>query len=191
MSTQSPLGGRTPFGFPTIPQGEVVGTYATYEAAQQAVDDLATKDFPVQSVSIVGSDLKSVERVTGKLTYGRAAAAGAISGLWFGLIFGFLILIFSPQTPPTYLFATALIGAGVGLLFSLISYALNRRRRDFSSVMQVVASSYQVIVTGEGGNRARNLIDTQTAAAPDAAPEAHPSDPPRADTPPAGPTSTA
>src|SRR5690606_24550665 len=62
--------------FPTLPRGDVLGTYDTYDEAQAVVDRLARGEFPVKQVSIVGSDLRTVERVTGKMTYGRAAIAG-------------------------------------------------------------------------------------------------------------------
>src|SRR3712207_8985496 len=38
--------------------------------------------------SIIGSDLRMVERVTGRLSWGRAIGAGAASGAWFGLFVG-------------------------------------------------------------------------------------------------------
>ena len=48
---------------PTPPTGWPVGSYATYEEAQRAVDHLADSDFPVRDVTIVGVDLMLVERV--------------------------------------------------------------------------------------------------------------------------------
>ena len=78
-----------------IPRGQVVGTYDTYLEAQRAVDFLSDKEFPVQHVSIVGSDLRMVENVLGRLTRGRAAAAGAASGAWFGLFVGVLLSAFA------------------------------------------------------------------------------------------------
>src|SRR5262245_21241584 len=62
-----------------------VASYASYEQAQQAVDRLSDERFPVENLEIVGSGLRTVERVTGRLTNARAAAAGAASGAWFGL----------------------------------------------------------------------------------------------------------
>ena len=62
-----------------IPRGQVVGTYDTYVEAQRAVDFLSDEQFPVQHVSIVGSDLKMVENVLGRLTRGRAALAALLS----------------------------------------------------------------------------------------------------------------
>jgi hypothetical protein len=65
------------------------------------------------------------------------------------------------------------------MLFGLVSYAINRRRRDYTSVMQVIAASYSVIVDHELVNRARNLLASgphSASVSSDAAP--HPSDPP-------------
>ncbi|RFA09708.1 hypothetical protein B7R54_11180 [Subtercola boreus] len=170
---------------PRIPRGDVVATYETYEEAQQAVDLLAREDFPVAQLSIVGSELKSVENVTGKLSYGRAAAAGAVSGAWLGLFLGLLLIIFQPAASSLpFLGAAVLIGAGFGMLFRIVSYTLTRRRRDYTSTMQVIASRYDVVADTEVANRARNIVSPgqgwgQAAfTSPPAA--AHPSDPPPA-----------
>ena len=77
MST--PFGGpaRTAPGLPNLPTpptGWPVGSYATYAEAQRAVDYLADRDFPVGDVTIVGVDLMLVERVIGRLTWGRVLA---------------------------------------------------------------------------------------------------------------------
>ena len=69
----TPFGGpaRTAPGLPNLPTpptGWPVGSYATYEEAQRAVDHLADSDFPVRDVTIVGVDLMLVERVIGRLT---------------------------------------------------------------------------------------------------------------------------
>src|SRR5580765_4541639 len=74
-----------------------LGVYDHYVYAQQAVDFLSDSGFPVQNVLIVGTDLKQVERVTGRLTTGRVALAGAASGAWLGLLVGVLLGIFSPN----------------------------------------------------------------------------------------------
>jgi len=159
MSTQSPFSRRRADPFPVLPRGEVLATYDTYNEAQAAVDTLAKSDFPVKLLSIIGNDLKSVERVTGKLTYGKVALAGAASGAWLGIFFGLLLFIFSPDgSSLPFVFAALLMGAGFGMLFGLVSYGVNRRRRDFTSTMQVIAGSYQVIVEAALVNRARNLL---------------------------------
>jgi hypothetical protein len=159
MSNQNPFGNRGASLFPVLPKGEVLATYDTYAQAQEAVDVLAKADFPVKQLSIVGNDLKTVERVTGKLTWGRVALAGAASGAWLGIFFGLLFFIFSPTGAGLpFVLAAVLMGAGFGMLFGVVSYTLNRRRRDFTSTMQVMASSYQIIVEAALVNKARNLL---------------------------------
>lgn len=147
VSTPSAFGRRgTPQ--PSLPRGDVLGTYDTYPEAQSVVDRLSKADFDVKQLSIIGNDLKTVERVTGKLTYGRAALAGAASGAWLGLFFGLVLTIFSPPTPQSLsvMGAALLIGAGFGMIFGIVTYAINRRRRDFTSTHQVIASNYQIII---------------------------------------------
>jgi len=136
---------------PSLPKGDVLGTYDTYPEAQSVVDRLAKADFEVTKLAIVGNDLKTVERVTGKLTYGRAALAGAASGAWLGLFFGLVLTIFSEPSAQAFGFvgAAVLIGAGFGVIFGLVTYAVNRRRRDFTSTHQVLASNYQIIIDPE------------------------------------------
>ncbi|MCU1636310.1 MAG: hypothetical protein JWQ68_1549 [Cryobacterium sp.] len=192
MSNSRPFGGRARSFFPTLPKGEVVVTYETYAEAQGAVDRLAKADFPVKQLSIVGNDLKSVERVTGKLTWGRVALAGAASGAWLGIFFGLLFFIFSPAGAGLpFVAAALLIGAGFGMLFGLVSYALNRRRRDFTSTMQVIAGNYQVVAEAGLANRARNVLAGEGVQASPTAPnrdedEPTPADVPAGTAPPAG-----
>ena len=51
----------------SIPVGRhALGSYPQYEQAQAVVDHLSDSGFPVETVTIVGADLKLVERVTGR-----------------------------------------------------------------------------------------------------------------------------
>lgn len=143
---------------PTIPRGDVLGSYETYLEAQSVVDRLAKADLPVISVSIVGSDLKTVERVTGKLTYNRAALAGAASGAWFGLFLGVLLTFTATTSAVQYVVAAVIIGAGFGALFSIVTTAFTRRTRDFTSTHQVIASRYDVIVDPTLTLRAQEVL---------------------------------
>ncbi len=136
----------------------MLGTYATYVEAQHVVDKLAKADFDVRQLSIIGSDLKTIERVTGKLTYGRSALAGAATGAWLGLFAGSLLFLFTSSPNVTYAFAVILLGAAFGMLFGIVSYAINRRRRDYTSTHQVIATSYQVIAPAGVLVRAQELL---------------------------------
>jgi hypothetical protein len=61
-----------------------VGIYSTYEDAQKAVDFLADSKFEVQNLAIVGTDLKSVERVLGRRNWGTVITQGLQSGISTG-----------------------------------------------------------------------------------------------------------
>lgn len=157
MSNQSLFTRRVP-AQPTLPRGAVLGTYETYLEAQRVVDRLSKADLDVATLAIVGNDLKTVERITGKLSYARAAGGGAASGAWFGLFLGVVFLLFAPASSLSIVAAAALIGAGFGMLFGIVSYALGRRRRDFTSVNQVLASNYQVVIEPELLATAQQLL---------------------------------
>jgi len=94
-----------------------VARFDDYESAQRAVDRLSDDGFPVEKLDIVGSELQLVERVTGRLTRGRAAVAGALTGLWAGLLFGILIGLF---TTGHSFFAVAATGAALGVAWGAI-----------------------------------------------------------------------
>ncbi len=143
---------------PTPPQGETVARYDTYVQAQKAVDHLADKSFPVQMVTIVGTDLQMVERVTGRLSYPRAASGGFVSGAWFGLFVGLLLSLFSEPGGASLMLPAILIGGAFGLLFSVLTYSFTRGRRDFTSASQIVASSYAVLCHAEKAHQARQLL---------------------------------
>ncbi|WP_344099231.1 general stress protein [Myceligenerans crystallogenes] len=143
---------------PTLPAGDEVAAFPTYLQAQQAVDYLSDNKFPVENVTIVGTDLRMVERVTGRLTYGRVALAGALSGAWFGLFVGLLLTLFAGEAGGGVLFVGIGLGAGFGLLFSVLSYAFTGGRRDFTSSSQIVAATYAILCAAEHAGDARSML---------------------------------
>jgi hypothetical protein len=146
-----------------MPRGDVLGTYDTYDEAQQIVDRLVKADFDVRQLAIIGSDLKTIERVTGRLSWGRVALAGAATGAWFGLFAGTLLFMFSTSPNIPYALAVILIGAAFGMLFGIVRYSINRRRKDYTSTSQVVASSYQVLAPSNQIVRAQELLQRPEA----------------------------
>jgi uncharacterized membrane protein len=147
-----------------VPRGDVLGTYETYPEAQAVVDRLAKADFPVAELSIVGNDLKTVERVVRKRSWNRAALEGALSGAWFGLFIGVLLTLFSPTINWGLFGAAVLIGAAFGLFFRLVSYGIARRSRDFESQIQVLATNYQILVDPALVTRAQGVLGTADPA---------------------------
>lgn len=143
-----------------VPRGQVVGTYDTYAEAQRAVDFLSDEQFPVKHVSIVGSDLKMVENVLGRLTRGRAAGAGAASGAWFGLFVGVLLSIFASEDTNAFglVLSAVLYGAAFGAIFGFVGHTLSGGKRDFTSRSKIVASSYQLHCTWSEADKAREVL---------------------------------
>lgn len=159
MTQMSPISRKKAMLSPTVPKGEVISTYDSYSNAQKAVDTLAKANFPVNQVAILGNDIRSVERVTGKLSYGRVAWMGALSGAYLGLFLALLLMIVQPGEGIGGIFAAAIaIGAGFGMLFGVLSYAMNKQRRDFSSVMQLVAGRYDLITDQDLLHEARQIL---------------------------------
>jgi heat induced stress protein YflT len=71
-----------------------VASVETYQDAERAVDWLSDQGFAVDRVSIVGTGLRYVEQVSGRLTTGRAALVGLGQGAWIGFFFGLLFSLF-------------------------------------------------------------------------------------------------
>ncbi len=137
-----------------------LGVHEQYVKAEQAVDYLADQGFPVQNLQIVGTELRSVERVTGRLTRGKVAAAGAASGLWIGLFVGIVFSMFESRNQLLMLITTPALGAVFGLVWSQLGYTAATRHgnRDFASVSQVIATKYEVLVEHRHAARARELL---------------------------------
>jgi len=160
-----------------------VGVYDTYAAAQQVVDFLADSHFPVQNLCIVGTELRSVERVLGRRTWGTVLGSGLQNGLSTGIMVSLLLWIVQPGVNVLELFAAGLsMGLFIGLVFAVLGQALARGRRDFNSVTQTVATKYEVLAEHKVAQQARELIATMPGAraamfTPQGAQQAHPQQP--------------
>ncbi len=137
-----------------------LGTFDKYEEAQKLVDTLSDKEFPVQNCLIVGTDLKQLERITGRLTWGRVLLGGALSGIWLGLFVGLIFALFAPQGGSVIqiVLSTVLFGALFGLAWAAGTYALTGGQRDFSSVSLIVPSKYEVLVEHKFAQQARDIL---------------------------------
>ena len=158
MSQQQVI--RIPTSALTLDYPFSLGVFERYEQAQKAVDFLSDHEFPVQNCLIVGTDLKQVERVTGRLTTGKVAAGGLLSGIWLGLFVGVVVGLFGSGGTLAIIVSTMLFGAVFGLAWALAGYAATRGRRDFTSVSQVVATRYEVLVEHKFAQQGRELLAT-------------------------------
>ncbi|HEU4810528.1 MAG TPA: general stress protein [Nocardioides sp.] len=144
-----------------------LAVYDDYAAAQRAVDFLSDEKFPVEQCMIVGTDLKRIERITGRLTTGKVALGGMLSGVWLGLFIGLVFTLFTNENGFTPIVSTMLFGALFGVIWALVGYAATRGRRDFTSVTEVVATRYEVLVEHKVAARARELLAQLPGATPD------------------------
>lgn len=153
--------GRGPLGLPTPPKGWPVGSYPTYAEAQRAVDYLSDNQFPVQQVTIVGVDLMQVERVTGRLSWGKVLLGGVLSGAWLGVFIGLLLGLLTNNLGAS-LIAAVPAGVMFGLITSAVPYAMSKGTRDFSSTMQLVAGRYDVLCDPQSAEQARDMLSRLT-----------------------------
>jgi hypothetical protein len=143
----------------TLEFPQSLGVYDKYEDAQRAVDFLSDHEFPVENCMIVGTDLKQVERVTGRLTTGRVALGGLLTGVWMGLFIGLIFSFFgSGSSALAVILATVVFGALFGVIWALVGYAATRGQRDFSSVSRIVATRYEVLVEHKHAAQGRELL---------------------------------
>jgi hypothetical protein len=164
-----------PFTSGSAEAGETVASFSQYEKAQKAVSSLIAADVPAKEIAIVGQGLRSIERVTGRLGYAAAARSGAVNGLVLGVLFAFIFVLGTPTVAIQAFVGVLLVGMAVGMLLSLVTYSIVRRRRDYASVMQVVADHYDVRVMASSLHRARAALGAaQTAESGVPAPAARP-----------------
>jgi hypothetical protein len=140
-------------------ESSVLASFADYHDAQRLVDRMSDDGFPVESVRIVGEGVRTVEQVTGRMTRGRAALAGAASGAWFGVLIGLLFGLFTAGAAWIWLLLISLfIGAFWGAVFGFVAHWSTRGQRDFSSVMTLQAQRYEVHVDKAAAAQAARYV---------------------------------
>ncbi len=137
-----------------------LGVFDRYEDAQRVVDYLSDNEFAVQNLAIVGTELRTIERIAGRLTRGKVAVASAASGVWIGLFIGAAFALFGDGNPLGFIITLVILGAVFGAVWSQIGYSALTRggARDFASVSQVVATKYEVLVEHKLEEAAKQLI---------------------------------
>lgn len=132
--------------------------YSTYEEAQAAVDYLADNKFPVENILIVGTNLKLLERVTGRRTWGHVIVSGAMSGVMTGLLVGLMLMFFAGDASSMMLWVGLTLGIVFGVIAQGLTYAMSGGKRDFNSQRVTVAASYEVLAEHKVAQAARDLL---------------------------------
>lgn len=161
MQSRMPISNPLKLEYP-----QSLAVYDDYVAAQKTVDFLSDSKFPVEQCMIVGTDLKRVERITGRLTYNRVALGGALSGVWLGIFVGLLFSFFTKGNAIAQIASTAVLGLFFGIIWAVAGFAATRGQRDFSSVTSVVATKYEVLVEHKSAAQARELLAKLPGALP-------------------------
>lgn len=160
--------------------GETIAEFPSYDAAQKAVSSMIAAEIPAKDIAIVGRGLRSVETVTGRLGYAAAARSGAINGILLGLLFSAIFVLGTPNAAIQLFVGVMLVGIAIGMLMSLITYSVLRRRRDYTSITQLIADHYDVTVLPRSLGRARDVLRVSAATpAPAPIPAPDPQTPPQ------------
>ena len=149
------------FSMPVEPTGMSVGNYDSYREAQGAVDYLSDQGFPVEHITIVGKELRLVERVVGRLTIAKAARIGAMGGAAWGLFVGVMIMLFAggdEGVPVLIPIVAVLFGGALGATTGALGHSATRGHRDFSSNTSVVPTCYEILCQHQHAEEARNQL---------------------------------
>lgn len=138
-----------------------VASFTSYAAAEHAVDKLSDRGFPVEDAAIIGSGLRYIEQVTGRVTTGRATLLGLGYGATLGLLWGLLFAAFFTVDNSSFL-GVLLYGLVIGLVFGgvfgAVGHAALGGRRDFASGSETRADRYEVQVDEQFAERAELLL---------------------------------
>ena len=138
-----------------------------YRDAEHAVDWLSDHDFPVERVSIVGTGMRYVERVSGRVTTAGAALTGTGQGATIGLFWGLLFsLLFTYDSGSFFgvLAYSLVVGAALGAAIGALTHSMTDGRRDFASDAQTRADHYEVQVEDGYATEARRVLAAMPAS---------------------------
>jgi hypothetical protein len=145
----------------------VIASFSQYADAERVVDHLADAGFPVERVTIVGHDMRLIEKVLGRVGYKEAILRGACGGGLTGLLIGWIFGIFNwidPVVASVWLALDGLVfGLIVGALFGALTHWAQQGRRDFASARVMLPSRYEVLVDSEVAPRALELISEDSS----------------------------
>jgi uncharacterized membrane protein len=158
MAQPQPTRTTTPSA--TTPRRRTIASYTDYQDAERAVDRLSDAGFAVERGAIIGTGLRSVEQVTGRMTIGRAALVGAGEGALIGAFIALLFGLFfsGPDFGELLLYSLA-VGACFGGATGAIIQAASGQGRNFASTMTVATDHYEVQVDEDVAAEASRILD--------------------------------
>jgi hypothetical protein len=150
----------------------VVGSFPSYQQAQQAVDQLAGAQFPIRRLTVVAHGLRLLQPRGERPGYGWAALHGLLLGAPTAAVLGLLAAVTLLDEPLaaglTIAAWAALAGALAGVAIGAGVEALRiPRRTRRHSVLQ--ADRYDLVADGEVADQARQLLERLGQVSPDEA----------------------
>jgi hypothetical protein len=138
-----------------------VASFTSYAPAEQAVDKLSDHGFPVEHAAIIGTGLRYVEQVTGRVTTGRATLLGlgygTVFGVLWGLLFGGFFTVDSGSFFGVLVYSVA-VGLVFGGVFGAAGHIAQGGRRDFGSASETRPDHYELQVDERYADRAELLL---------------------------------
>ncbi|WP_215523078.1 general stress protein [Varibaculum prostatecancerukia] len=140
------------------PSGQDLATFPSRESAEEAINYLQSKDFPVRQLLVQERGLTRSNQVVGVVTWPKALLSGFTRGLMMGL---FLALLFVLWKPAWAVFAPLIIGAFA--IFRAIERLVAWAIRSSSAGYPIAFSSSltaekHVLMTSEDYYTARRLL---------------------------------
>jgi hypothetical protein len=135
---------------------------ATFATLADVEDVLSRVDFPVERTTIVGTDLRFVERVEGRMSTARAAGYGTVAGAWLGALVASFAAIFTARSVGgvlSMLFGGIMLGALFGAVFGVVAYRFAGPRGGITGNVTLVASRYELRTDPDLADRLRQLLE--------------------------------
>lgn len=147
-------------GISQLPKGVEVASFRNYDQAVAAVTRLGQEGIELGAISIVGQNLYRVENIVGRITPGQVATQGALQGLTWGLMMGFILALLGTFSI-VWLLSIVLIGVCIGVLLAAGSWAFSRNKPQFATHTQILAARYAVLVRAQA-DRAFQILQGMT-----------------------------
>ena len=140
---------------------------ATFAALADVEDVLVRLEFPIGRTTIVGTDLRLVERVEGRMSTARAAGYGTVTGAWLGALVTSFAAIFTARSPSgvlSMLFGGIMLGALFGAVFGAVAYRFAGPRGGITGNVTLVASRYELRTDPTLADELRGLLTSDGPA---------------------------
>jgi hypothetical protein len=140
---------------------------ATFATLADVEDVLSRLEFPVDGTTIVGTDLRFVERVEGRMNTARAAGYGIVTGAWLGALVASFAAIFTADSAGavlSMLFGGIMLGALFGTVFGVLAYRFAGPRGGITGNVTLVASRYELRTDPSMADQLRGLLERDASA---------------------------